>query len=36
VAASEHGQLDRVSLLALAEESLQQARTERRTRSFNP
>ena len=36
VAASERGQLDRVSLLALAEESLQQARTERRTRSFNP
>ena len=36
VAASEHGQLDRVSLLALAEESLHHARTERRTRSFNP
>jgi diguanylate cyclase (GGDEF)-like protein len=36
VAASERGQLDRVSLLTLAEESLQQARTERRTRSFNP
>jgi len=36
VAASERGQLDRVSLLALAEESLKQARTERRTRSFNP
>ncbi len=36
VAESESGQLDRVSLLALAEESLQQARTERRTRSFNP
>jgi diguanylate cyclase (GGDEF)-like protein len=36
VAASERGQLDRVSLLALAGESLLQARTERRTRSFNP
>ena len=36
VAASERGQLDRVSLLALAEEGLQQARTERRTRGFNP
>src|SRR5207253_4502522 len=36
VADSEHGKLDRVSLLALAEESLQQARTERRTRSLNP
>jgi diguanylate cyclase (GGDEF)-like protein len=36
VAASERGQLDRVSLLALAEEGLEQARTERRTRSFNP
>jgi diguanylate cyclase (GGDEF)-like protein len=36
VAASERGQLDRVSLLALGEEGLQQARTERRTRSFNP
>jgi len=36
VAASERGQLDRVSLLALAEEGLQQARTERRARSFNP
>jgi diguanylate cyclase (GGDEF)-like protein len=36
VADSERGGLDRVSLLSLAEESLQQARTERRTRSFNP
>ena len=36
VAASERGQLDRVSLLALAAESLGQARTERRTRGFNP
>lgn len=36
VADSERGRLDRVSLLSLAEESLQQARTERRTRSFNP
>jgi len=36
VAASERGQLDRVSLLALAAESLAQARTERRTRGFNP
>src|SRR5216683_375514 len=36
VADSERGGLDRVSLLSLAEESLQQARSERRTRSFNP
>jgi diguanylate cyclase (GGDEF)-like protein len=36
VADSERGQLDRVSLLAVAAEGLQQARTERRTRSFNP
>jgi diguanylate cyclase (GGDEF)-like protein len=36
VADSERGRLDRVSLLALAEESLKQARIERRTRSFNP
>ena len=36
VAVSERGQLDRVSLLALATESLAQARTERRTRGFNP
>jgi diguanylate cyclase (GGDEF)-like protein len=36
VAASERGQLDRVSLLAVAAEGLQQARTERRQRSFNP
>jgi diguanylate cyclase (GGDEF)-like protein len=36
VADSERGGLDRVSLLSLAEESLRQARTERRTRSFNP
>jgi diguanylate cyclase (GGDEF)-like protein len=36
VADSERGRLDRVSLLSLAGESLQQARTERRTRSFNP
>src|ERR1700730_4318351 len=36
VAASERGQLDRVSLLALAAESLAQARAERRTRGFRP
>jgi diguanylate cyclase (GGDEF)-like protein len=36
VADSERGQLDRVSLLGVATEGLQQARTERRTRSFNP
>jgi diguanylate cyclase (GGDEF)-like protein len=36
VAASERGQLDRVSLLAVSAEGLQQARAERRTRSFNP
>ncbi len=36
VAVSERGQLDRMSLLALAAESLAQARTERRTRGFNP
>ncbi len=36
VAASERGQLDRVSLLDLALEGLQQARTERRMRGFKP
>ena len=36
VADSERGQLDRVSLLGVAAEGLEQARTERRTRSFNP
>ena len=36
VAASERGQLDRASLLALAAESLGQARAERRTRGFRP
>jgi diguanylate cyclase (GGDEF)-like protein len=33
---SERGQLDRISLLRVAAEGLEQARTERRTRSFNP
>jgi diguanylate cyclase (GGDEF)-like protein len=36
VAVSERGQLDRVSLLALAMTGLEQARTERRTRGFRP
>jgi diguanylate cyclase (GGDEF)-like protein len=36
VAASERGQLDRVSLLDLALQSLEQARTERRMRGFKP
>ena len=36
VAASEHGKDDRATLLAQATQSLAQARTERRTRSFNP
>jgi len=36
VAASEHGKDDRAALLAQAMQSLAQARTERRTRSFNP
>jgi len=36
VAASEHGKDDRAALLARAMQSLAQARTERRTRSFNP
>jgi len=36
VAASEHGKDDRAALLAQAMQSLTQARTERRTRSFNP
>ena len=36
VADSERGQLDRVSLLGVAADGLEQARTERRTRSFNP
>jgi diguanylate cyclase (GGDEF)-like protein len=36
VAASEHGKIDRAALLAQAMQSLAQARSERRTRSFNP
>jgi diguanylate cyclase (GGDEF)-like protein len=36
VAASEHGKDDRAALLAQAMQSLAQARSERRTRSFNP
>jgi diguanylate cyclase (GGDEF)-like protein len=36
VAASERGKDDRTAMLAQALQSLQQARTERRTRSFNP
>jgi diguanylate cyclase (GGDEF)-like protein len=36
VAASEHGKDDRAAVLAQAMQSLAQARTERRTRSFNP
>lgn len=36
VADSERGQLDRVSLLGVAAEGLEQSRTERQTRSFNP
>ena len=36
VAASEHGKDDRATLLAQAMQSLAQARSERRTRSFNP
>src|ERR1700724_1343232 len=36
VAASEHGKDDRAALLAQAMQSLTQARSERRTRSFNP
>jgi diguanylate cyclase (GGDEF)-like protein len=36
VAASEHGKDDRLALMAQAEQSLDQARTERRMRSFKP
>jgi diguanylate cyclase (GGDEF)-like protein len=36
VAASEHGKDDRAALLSQAMQSLAQARSERRTRSFNP
>jgi diguanylate cyclase (GGDEF)-like protein len=36
VADSDRGQLDRVSLLGEAADGIEQARTERRTRSFNP
>jgi len=36
VAASEHGKDDRAAVLAQAMQSLAQARSERRTRSFNP